>query len=630
MFKAKSVTRTIIAFVILVSMLSFAGAGEFELIPVPRQIERAECEFVLSKETTIIAGGKAREAARHLQSMIAEECDLTMSIADAKTGPSFINLAVDESLELDESGYVLEVAPEGVTVRARDCGGLFYGAVTLGQMVSAGSQEDGTISVPAVRIRDWPRFEWRGLMLDCSRTFQSLDYLRKTIDRMAFYKMNVLHLHLTDDQGWRLEIEKYPELTQKGARFPDKYDEPASHDGFYTQEEMKGLVSYAAERNVTIVPEIEMPGHSLAALACYPELSCTGGSFEIFPFFKGPNITRDIYCAGNEETFAFLKDVLDEVIAIFPSEYIHIGGDEAPKARWEECPKCQERIAEEGLQNEHELQSYFIERIEEYVNSKGRKIIGWDEILEGGLAPNAAVMSWRGIKGGIAAAKAGNKVVMSPTSHCYFDYSYAATDTAEAYSFEPVPASLASEQKDMIMGLQANFWSHIDREPEKVDRQLFPRLLAIAERGWSDESIRDTEDFLGRVKLNLPMLEKFGINYRVPMVTIGKWRPETVSQEYGPLTFDISKHIDSAGIYKVQLQYTRGACRLGMRSVELLCNSKVAARDDHRGEAGARHIDNTYELELDEYDSEADYELRITARSEGGGESYGNVYLFAN
>ena len=349
-------------------------------------------------------------------------------------------------------------------------------------------------------------------MLDCSRTFQSVEYLKKTIDRLGFYKMNTLHLHLTDDQGWRIEIKKYPELTQKGARFSAKYKEPQSHQGYYTQQELRELVSYAAERGVTIVPEIEMPGHSRAALLCRPGLSCAGAiSDDLYPYFKGPGITRDILCAGSEDTFRFLEDVLNEVMDIFPSKFIHVGGDEAPKDRWKTCSKCQARIKAEHLTDEHELQSYFMRRIEKHLNAKGRRLIGWSEILEGGLAPNAAVMDWIG--GAAQATKEGHDAVMSPTSHCYFDYPYSQINTKQAYDFNPI-AGLTPGQMKHVLGVQACFWSHIDREPALVDRQLYPRLLSLAERGWSPASVSDWQSFEPRLKAHLAWLRDFGIAFR--------------------------------------------------------------------------------------------------------------------
>jgi hexosaminidase len=403
------------------------------------------------------------------------------------------------------NGYTLDVTPSGIAITAADAVNVFYARQTLAQLTVSNR-------VPCVRITDYPRFSWRGLMLDCSRTFQSLEYLHQTVDRMAAYKMNVLHLHLTDDQGWRIEIKKHPELTRKAARFSPKYNEPESHQGFYTQAQLCELVTYAAQRGVTIVPEIEMPGHSLEVLVCHPELSCAGKiPDDIFPFSKGPNITPDIFCAGNEATFAFLQDVIDEVVEIFPSRFIHIGGDEAPKARWKACPKCQARIKAEGLKDEQELQSYFIRRIEKYINGKGRRLIGWSEILQGGLAPNAAVMDWIG--GADNATRDGHDAVMSPTSHCYFDYPYSAISAERAYGFEPC-AGLPAAQAARILGLQANFWSHIDREPDRVDQQLFPRLLSLAERGWSPAGVRDWPAFRTRLRAQVSRLRAMGVHCR--------------------------------------------------------------------------------------------------------------------
>jgi hexosaminidase len=465
------------------------------LIPQPVSATWTEGVFSLAQKTVRTSGPFAAEARK-----LAEDWGLSV---DASRGVVRFEKAGGISAE----GYELSVSPAEVVVRASDAAGAFYAAQTLRQMKGDGPD------LPCAEIRDQPRFPWRGLMLDCSRTFQSMDYLRKTVDRLAAYKMNVLHLHLTDDQGWRMEIRKHPELTRKGARFPERWKEPADRQGFYTQAEMRELATYAAARQVVLVPEIEMPGHSLAALSVYPPLSCTGASFEISPFGKGPGIRKDIFCAGNEDSFRFFEDVLAEVAEIFPSKFVHIGGDEAPKNRWKACPKCQARIKAEGLKDEEELQSYFIRRAERILARHGKRMIGWDEILEGGLAPNAAVMSWRGTRGGLASARAGHDVVMSPTSHCYFDYTYLRIDSERAYAFEPVPPELSAEQAKHILGLQANFWSHIDRTPGRVDYQLFPRLLSLAERAWSPKECRDWPDFLRRARAHASCLTALGIRY---------------------------------------------------------------------------------------------------------------------
>jgi len=507
-----------------------AGYVGDRLIPRPMELKLAAAGkdaagFQLASGAVIVHDKETAGLARMLQQDIAEQTGLWLKLAtDPVGGAVRIDLRTDPTDLPGKEAYVLAVSSSCAAVRASQPEGRFYATRTLLQLLFQAGQDGADAApaaapakrapaaVPALTITDSPRFPWRGLMLDCSRTFQSIDYVKKTIDRMAMYKMNVLHMHLTDDQGWRLAIRKYPELTRKGAAFPENWNEPAEHQGFYTRAQMKDIIACAAARGITIVPEIEMPGHCLAAIACYPKLSCKGGPFEIHPFFKGPGIHNEIYCAGNDETFEFLQDVLSEVIEIFPSQYIHIGGDEAPKNSWKACAKCQARIKAKGLKDEHELQSWFIKRIEKFVNSKGRKIIGWDEILEGGLAENAAVMSWRGTRGGIAAAQAGHDVVMSPTSHCYFDYKYDRISTARAYSLEPT-AGLTGDQARRVLGIQANFWSHIDREPPRVDAQLFPRLLGIAERGWSLKTVTDVADFAARVKAQLPRMGMLGVAY---------------------------------------------------------------------------------------------------------------------
>jgi hexosaminidase len=393
------------------------------------------------------------------------------------------------------SEYWLTIRRKGVEIRAADPSGWFYGLQTLQQMLGP----EGSGKVPLADIHDFASFGWRGLMLDCSRTFLSKGYILSMIDRLADIRMNVLHLHLTDDQGWRIEIRKHPELTALCSSFDPKY--PGEVNGFYTQENIREIVAYASKRHVTIVPEIEMPGHSSEIFAALPGLSCSGEKSEIFPFFKGPGVTEQILCAGNDSVFGLMEDVLSEVMDLFPSEYIHIGGDEAPKTAWKKCPECQKRIREEGLKDEAELQSYFIRRIEKYINSKGKKLIGWDEILEGGLAENAAVMSWRGIQGGIDAAMMGHPVVMSPTSHCYFDYSHETTPVEKVYQYHPVPEELSATQAHLILGAQANMWTHIARTPEAIDSQIFPRIYALAEVVWTNPEVRDFSHLDKRMKL---------------------------------------------------------------------------------------------------------------------------------
>jgi len=629
---SESCPMNALLFVTICFLAGPAGGAGVDLIPQPVSVELGKGFFQIDGGTVITVDSASHEVGALLQRYLADdgEIELALRVDSADShGDNTIALRVGAQRE-KVGGYQLDVTPAGIEICAAGREGLFYGCQTLRQLLLQPKAEGGGRSpigaVPSVAIRDFPRFSWRGLMLDCSRTFQSIDYIKKTIDRMAFYKMNVLHLHLTDDQGWRIEISRYPELTRKGARFPEEWNEPASHQGYYSQKEITALVRYAAERNITIVPEIELPGHCLAALACYPDLSCTGGPFEIFPFFKGPGINEDIYCAGREETFHFLEAVLLEIFELFPSLYIHIGGDEAPKARWIACDRCQERIDREGLEDERALQSYFIKRIEKFVNSKGRLIIGWDEILEGGLAPNAAVMSWRGVGGGIAAARAGQDVVMSPTSHCYFDYTYGRIDTRRAYLFEPIPEELDGDEAKHVLGLQANFWSHIDREPEKVDSQLFPRLLSIAERGWSPREVRDWDAFCRRVKVHGEHLDRMGV--RAKPMPIGTWTPRQMSEIYAPLTWDVSAAIGAAGGYCVLFEYTHGAHRLGIEKVALLIDGEIAAIDIHRRVTGARHENNRYSLVVDRHTAGRSYEIRAWVRAEGGVDSSGQVFLF--
>lgn len=492
-------------------------AAALSILPHPVEAAIHDGHFALDENLAIVASGPAAPEAAKLAVDLRAATGLPLPVL-ADGAANAIRLNLDPAMTAHgPASYRLHVGKDGVDITAPAAAGLYYAGRSLLQLAGPDHR------LPQCGIHDHPRFSWRGLMLDCSRTFQSVDYIKATLDRMACYKLNVLHLHLTDDQGWRLEIKAFPELTGKGARFAEKYNEPPERQGFYTQREMAELIAYAADRHITIVPEIEMPGHTLALLSVMPHLSCTGGPFEIFPFFKGPGITEDIFCAGNDETFRVLEMILGEVAELFPSEFIHIGGDEAPKARWKECERCQRRIREEGLKDEEELQSWFIRRASAMLAASGKRLIGWDEILEGGLPPGAAVMSWRDTKGGITAAKDGHDVVLSPRQFCYFDYPYNETNrrkvwedpinSRRVFSFEPLEG-FPPDARDRVLGIQANFWSHIDRTPELVDRQLFPRLLALAERAWAPAERRDWDDYQRRARAHLPRLKQFGVAFQ--------------------------------------------------------------------------------------------------------------------
>jgi hexosaminidase len=425
--------------------------------------------------------------ARPNLSIIPWPVDVTLDDGPFAGDDDAITLTLDDAnATLGDEGYELHVTPERITVRAQKPAGLFYGSHTLQQLLASPP-------IPALRMVDRPRFTWRGLMLDEARHFFGKEFVKRVLDLLAQHKLNVFHWHLCDDQGWRLEIKKRPRLTEVGAW---RGGDGQRYGGYYSLAEIREIVTYARSRFVTVVPEIEMPGHATAALASYPELSCTGGPFDVA---TGWGIFEDVFCAGNDATFAFLEDVLAEVLELFPSRFVHIGGDECPKTRWRACPKCQKRIRDEQLADEQELQSYFIRRVERFLNAHGRKLIGWDEILEGGLAPNAAVMSWRGMDGAVAAARAGHDVVASPTSHCYLDYSYEKIDLERAYSFDPIPADLTEEQCKHVLGVQGNMWTELTPTVADVERQIWPRLCALAEVAWSPHGTRDFADFSARL-----------------------------------------------------------------------------------------------------------------------------------
>ena len=449
-----------------------------------------------------------------------------------------IELALNS--ELGPEAYTLDVDANGVRIMGGDAAGAFYGLQSLRQMlpphIDAPVLAEGVEwSVPFSHINDAPRFSYRGLHLDVGRNFFDVDFVKSYIDTMARYKFNRFHWHLTEDQGWRIEIDSYPLLTEVGAwrketvveKNLDPYiGDGIPHGGFYTKDQVRDVIAYAAQRHVMIIPEIEMPGHAGAALAAYPELGCLPGPYEVKTTW---GIQSDIFCPS-ETTFSFLTTVLDEVAELFPGPYIHIGGDEVPKEQWEQSPVAQEVIRREGLADEHELQSWFIRRIEKHLNSRNKNLIGWDEILEGGLAPNATVMSWRGTEGGIAAAREGNNVIMTPTNYSYFDFYQGDPETEPlamnwakriitldtVYTFEPIPDVLTADEQKYIIGAQANLWTEYISTPEYVEYMVWPRATALSEVVWSPKSHRDIDDFYLRLGGNLPHLEHLGINYRIP------------------------------------------------------------------------------------------------------------------
>ena len=495
---------------------------EIDVIPMPRSVEYHSGNFTISTETKFYTNLSA-ESRQALTDYLEGTSLSSVSFAESATGNNGIELNLcDSSIVTGNEAYRIEIDKKGVRLSANTETGIFYGLQTLLQLLNNGDNK----TLPALTINDSPRFPYRGLHLDVSRHFFDKEFVKKQLNAMAYFKMNRLHWHLTDGAGWRIEIKKYPRLTSFAAWRPfDKLndwwvggrtfceqDAPRAVGGYYTQDDIREVVAYAADRHITIIPEIEMPGHSEEVLATYPELSCSGK----------PYVNAD-FCIGTEKTFEFLENVLLEVIDLFPSEYIHIGGDEASKSSWKTCPRCQRRMADEHLNSVDELQSYMIHRIEKFLNDHGRKIIGWDEIIEGGLSPTATVMSWRGEEGGIKAVKAGNQAIMTPGKYCYLDAFQDAPNTQpmaiggylnleKVYSFEPVPDSLSTKEAELILGVQGNVWTEYIPTPEHFEYMIYPRILALAEIGWSPSGGKKWDNFHTRALQAVNILREQGYN----------------------------------------------------------------------------------------------------------------------
>ncbi len=515
---------------VLLTGLGGLAAQNLAIVPRPLRMEVSEKEaFRIGESLTLRVADKELETVAGIfAGQLAPLLGSTPEVLCGKARNGAVNVSIDRSLAEEE--YRLCVSPKRIDLRAGSPRGAFHGMQSLRQIVAC--RTDGAErTIPALEIEDKPHFAYRGMMLDVCRHFRNTDEVKRYIDILSLHKINTFHWHLTDDQGWRIDIPAYPLLARKGAvraetvvghaRTSTEYDgQPYGEGMCYTADEIRDVVRYAADRCIDVIPEIEMPGHALAALACYPSLGCRGTGYAVSPTW---GVFDDVFCAGNDEVFAFMEAVLSEVMALFPSKYIHIGGDECPKTRWKTCPRCQARMREEGLQNEHELQSYFMKRIERFVNSRGRSIIGWEEILEGGISPTATIMSWKSPQAGIEAAKKGNKVIMVPSKFSYFDY-YQSEDTAnepfaiggyvpvsKVYGYDPYD-QLNEQERRTVLGVQANLWTEYIPTMSQVEYMVLPRMAALAENGWAYDR-KDYDDFLLRMQCLRKLYDRCGYNY---------------------------------------------------------------------------------------------------------------------
>lgn len=548
---------------------SVQQSADYRVVPLPNEITPMEGKaFTLDNRVKILypeGDADMQRNAGFLAGYVLESTGKTLAVEAGATGSHAIVLRLGLQTENPEA-YLLEVNEDQVTITGSSAAGVFYGIQTLRKSLPVA--KDAQVVLPPVRVNDAPRFAYRGMMLDVCRHFFSLDSVKRYIDMLALHNINRFHWHLTDDQGWRIEIKKYPQLTQIGSqrketvigRNSGKYD-GIPYGGYYTQEEAREIVAYAKDRYITVIPEFEMPGHMQGVLAAFPELGCTGGPYDVWTQW---GVSEDVICAGNDKSLELIKDVLAELIEIFPSEYIHVGGDECPKTRWEKCPKCQAKIRQLGLKDDKEhtaeqrLQSYIITEAEKFLNAHGRKIIGWDEILEGGVAPNATVMAWRGAGEGVKAAKMRHDVIMVPTTYFYFDYYQTNILDEEplaiggyvpiekVYSFEPYQKELTAEENKHIIGLQANLWTEYITSFRHVEYMVLPRMAALSEIQWTQPQFKDYGDFLERMPKMFDIYDIYGYNYARHLFDVkANFLPDTVA---GTLTVTLST-LDGANIH---------------------------------------------------------------------------------
>ena len=631
-------------------------ASKPSVVPLPARMDWRTGAFELTAKSALRVDSSApgaREAAEALAGWLRPATGYALPVKPAggwfaDTSSDITFAAPEKNAGIKAEGYTLRADGQGAVIGAADAAGFFHAAQTVRQLlpnaVFGGSlATNGEWRIPGVEIEDAPRFAWRGVLLDECRHFFGKAAVLRLLDQMALHKMNTLHWHLTDDQGWRIAIDAYPRLADVASKRPASvvpWDRKAQ-DGkpygpfIYTKEDIREIVAYAKARHIRVVPEIEMPGHSRAAIAAYPELSCRG--LQVEPRVEW-GIEEEVACAGEDKALRFYESVLDEVCALFDSPFIHVGGDECPKVRWKECPKCQARMKANGLKDEHELQSWFIRHFDQVLAKKGRRLIGWDEILEGGLAPGAAVMSWRGMKGGQAAAAEGHDVVMTPTDFCYFDkrqfsgndgYEYIGgmLTLKKVYEFEPAQG-IPAYRESHVLGGQANLWSeYIWGGQKDLDWKIFPRLCALSETLWSPARTRDFTAFSSRMDTHYDRLVRLGINAApLQQPFAAQWKSGEMANSWRTVAWDIGNWLDKAGAYAVNFTYTHGRHRYDMRKLRILENGQVIASDDTANFTGSARAVAKYVLHLPKpRDPAKTYTLQAEVRGDGGGDSNGRI-----
>lgn len=620
-------------------------------VPQPVKAELLPNSFRLTARTSISFASEDAGLAKLIQREIAGFSGWSLSLKQGGTEGIILKRVKDLAVP---GSYRLRVDQKHVTLEAASGEGLLNAFQTFRQALpyqaTASRPVKGVVwESPCLIVEDSPRFQWRGAMLDVARHFQPISYVKRFIDLLSLHKLNMLHWHLTEDQGWRIEIKKWPKLTEVGAwRKETIIGRPRGnavfdgirHGGFYTQAEIKEVVAYAAERFITVVPEVEMPGHAQAAIAAYPQFGCSPVPLEVMTTW---GVSDNVFNV-KDETFSFLYDVLEEVLPLFPSKFIHIGGDECPKTQWKADAHAQATIKKEGLKDEHELQSWFVKKIDKFLENRGRRLLGWDEILEGGLAEGATVMSWRGMDGGIEAAGHGHDVVMAPTSHTYLDYYQSRNQDAEpltigglvplnkVYSLEPVAEQIPLDKRHHVLGAQCQLWGEYMKDDRKIEYMAFPRLCALSEVVWTPAADKNWSSFRKRLAAHVLRLDQIQVNYR-PLdeeesSLLGRWQAGKVTGEFQEMTWDITSGLAGfAGAGRVVFQYSSGGHRLDIEWIEILKNGSVVQRVDQYGITGLFNRDNRYSITIPAHGTGDKIELRARVKGDGGGDSNGDITL---